>query len=230
MKGIQVIIIDDEPLAISLLSSYVEKHPMIELKQSFTDPINAFQYLQNFSCDLLLLDIQMPGLSGVQLMKLLPSEIPVIITTAFPEYALDGFELNAIDYLLKPISFERFSRGIERYIARNSAAEETTKADFIFVKSGHRLHRIILNDILWLEGMRDYVAIHLISQKRILTLQTMKSFEDTLPNSDFIRIHKSYLVSISKIDLIEKNTVCINHKILPVSETYRTTLIPRLKP
>jgi len=229
MKVLEVVIVDDEPLAVILLSDYVEKHPQLKLKQSFKDPIVALQYLQTSSCDLLFLDIQMPGLTGVQLMRILPADIPVIITTAFPEFALDGFEQNAIDYLLKPISFERFNRGVEKYLTRMSAPEEIKKADFIFVKSGHRIQKVMLSDILWFEGMRDYVAIHTSGKKRILTLQKMKSFEDTLPPTEFVRIHKSYLISISKIDFIEKNAVRINHNSLPVSETYRSAFLMRLK-
>ena len=224
-KLIRCVVVDDEPLAVQLISEYVNKTPELELAATFSNPLDALKWLQNNSADLLFLDVQMNELTGVQLMKILGGNIHVILVTAYPEYAVDGFEYNALDYLLKPVSFDRFLVAIRKYHAVHQktasiASPRTDEESHLFVKTEYKILRIPYDDILYLQGLRDYVAIH-TKEKKILTLQSLRSFEDTLPTERFVRIHRSYIISLKQINYVERNRVYLGKTPLPISDSYR---------
>lgn len=226
---IKCILVEDEPLARSLMQNHVEKVPYLELAGSFADPVKAIEFMRGNTVDLMFSDIQMPGITGISLLKILQNPPLVIFTTAYSEYALEGYELNVVDYLIKPISFERFLKSVEKVAQRLSGnkavplpAEEQGE-DYIFVKDGTRYVRIDLSDILYIEGLKDYVAIH-IPGKKVVSLQTMKSLEAVLPRNRFIRIHNSYIVAIPAIDALDKEKVQIGNIFLPVSDSYKKGL------
>lgn len=231
------LIIDDEPLAIRLLSDYVAKTDGLTLLQSFTDPIQALRFAEQQRPDLIFLDIQMPELTGIQFMKIANGKYPIILTTAYDQYALDSYEFDVIDYLLKPFSLERFTTAADKAIRRLSpthVAEQrkpqtgtAMAADYIFVKSDYKTLKIDLTDIYFLEGLGDYVAIHL-EDRKILTLENMKHFEAILPGQHFIRVHKSFLVAINKINFIERNRIVIKDRRLPIGATYKDAFWERI--
>jgi two-component system, LytTR family, response regulator len=227
---IRCIILDDEPLAVRLLKDYVSKTPGLELLSAGSDVFTALELAQAAKADLILLDIQMPELTGIQFMKILKGKCRVILTTAYEEYALQGFEHDVVDYLLKPISFERFMIAIDKAKERvqRPAITESVAHDFIFIKSEYRMQKIGLQDILFLEALRDYVAVH-TKEGKIMTLQSMRSLEDVLPASRFTRVHKSYIVSLDKINHIEKSKVVIGKEYIPIGETYRENFLKQLK-
>ncbi len=232
--SISCIIVEDEPLARNLLEQYIQKVSYLHLVQSFSNPLTAIDFLRENKVDLLFLDIQMPEITGVNLLKILPQQKPLVIfTTAYSEYALEGYELDVVDYLLKPITLERFLKAVEKIAQRlaplkkNSGEEKQEKAieteitpNFVFVKDGTKLIKIRLQDILYIEGLKDYVIIHTPHQK-VVSLQRMKNLEEQLPNSQFIRVHNSYIISLEAIDAIEKEKVQIGKVFIPVSDTYR---------
>jgi two-component system LytT family response regulator len=218
------IAIDDEPLAIEKIVSFVGRFPFLTLKATFDNAVDSLKYLSENKIDLIFLDIQMEIMTGLDLLVALPEKPQVILTTAYSQYALKGYELEVIDYLLKPYSFERFAQAVNKAVKRISEKTFQTEPalDFIFVKTDYRLLKVMLNDILFIEGMRDYRCIHTPAAK-ILTQQTFGSFEEQLPSSQFVRIHKSYMVSLSKIDSVEKHRVKIGKELIPVSESYRVS-------
>ena len=219
---IKCIIVDDEPLAINLLSSYTEKIPLLELKSTFDNPVEAITYLQKEEVDLIFLDVQMPELNGVQVAKILPKNCRVIFTTAYPNYALEGFELNALDYLLKPISFERFVHAVNRFETKPNSLQQhvgSKTKDSFFVKTEYRLQQVNFHDILYIKGLGDYSSI-ITYEGKVLTLENMKSLENRLPKEEFIRVHKSYIIPVSKIKFIEKNRIHINGELIPIGQTY----------
>lgn len=221
--SISCIIVEDEPLARQLMQSHVVKTPELKLMASFSDPVEAIAYLRENPVDLLFSDIQMPGITGIALLKILKKPPLVVFTTAYSEYALEGYELDVVDYLIKPIPFGRFLKSVEKVASRLSNSLQSEKDDFIFVKDGTKYVRVNLDDILYIESLKDYVALHLPDRK-ILSLQTMKSLESTLPASRFVRIHNSYIVAIPALHSIEKEKVLIGNQYLPVSETYKKAL------
>jgi DNA-binding LytR/AlgR family response regulator len=195
-----------------------------------SDVFAALQLAQNGSADLIFLDIQMPELTGIQFMKVLNGKCKVILTTAYEEYALQAFDHDVVDYLLKPFSLERLMMAVQKArerISQRKAETEAPKPDYLFVKSEYRIIKIELNEILYLESQRDYVAIHTTTGK-ILTLQSLKSFEDALEGKNFLRIHKSYIIAIDKISAIERKRVVIQGTYLPVGETYLETFWKRV--
>ena len=214
------ITIDDEPLALEKINGFVEQIPQLKLEASFGNARDALNYLAGHPVDILYLDIQMEYLTGLDLLAALPEKPQVILTTAYSEYALKGYELEVTDYILKPYSFERFARATNVAIKRLEERTSIPSAEFIFVKTDYRLVKIRLNDILFIEGMRDFRCIVTTSGK-ILTQQTFGSFEEQLPPTTFTRIHKSYMIAISKIELIEKHRIKIGSQLLPISESYR---------
>ncbi|GAB5551673.1 MAG: LytTR family DNA-binding domain-containing protein [Saprospiraceae bacterium] len=230
--NVQCLLIDDEPLALQLLGDYIEKTEGLSLLGAFSDPIQALQFTYTNSPDLIFLDIQMPELTGIQLLKIFQQKHPVILTTAYQQYAMDGYEHDVIDYLLKPISYDRFLVAIQKFQQRKSTALEapvaTTSKDHIFVKSEYRVLRINLSDILFLEGLGDYVAIH-TAKGKILTLENMKHFAAVLPLRQFMRVHKSYIIAFSKIDFIERNRVVIKTQRIPISDTYKKDFWQQIK-
>ncbi len=222
------LIVEDEPLARNLMTEYVRKIPYLNLIEACSSPLAAIEILRKQSVDLLFLDIQMPEITGISLLKALQKKPMVILTTAYSEYALEGYELDVIDYLLKPITFERFLRAVEKASQRTSVptttVSENKPADvaqpFIFVKDGTKLVKIRWDDILYVEGLKDYVTIH-TKQQKIVSLQRIKSLEEQLPSDKFIRIHHSYIIAISAIDVIHKGEVQIGTAQIPISDTYR---------
>ena len=222
-------ILDDEPLAIKLLSGYVAKTPVLELTLATTDPFKALATVQSGEVDLILLDIQMPELTGIQFMKIIENKCGVIITTASKDYALQGFEFDVIDYLLKPISFEKFHAAMQKATQRlNTQLPPKDYNHYLFVKSEHRLIKVNFDEIFYFESFRDYITIHTTSDK-IMTLQSLRSFEETLPSDKFLRIHKSHLIAIDKISAIENNRILINNTFLPIGEVYRDQVFTKLQ-
>lgn len=232
MTPYSCIIVEDEPLARNLLSAYISKVPRLELRQSFSNALDALEYLRENPVDVLFSDIQMPEVTGITLLKLLKTKPLIFLTTAYSEYALEGYELEVYDYLLKPISFERFLKAVEKGIARldgnvsqpiSTIIQEVQSApnqDYIFVKDGTKLVKINLSDILYIEGLKDYVCIY-TPQKKIISLQTMKSLEASLPSDRFVRVHNSFIIAFSAIEEIEKDRLVINKSTIPISDTYK---------
>jgi len=225
MNKIKCIIVDDEPLAISLLEHYVEKTPFLELVFSTENPILALEYLQKNDSDLIFLDIQMPELTGINFMKIVGSDQKYILTTAYSEYALEGYEHNVVDYLLKPISFERFQKSVLKVQERFSFPQEENT--HFFVKSSGQRHRIGFNEILYLESIKDYVNIR-TENDEFIVLDTLKSMESQL-SERFVRIHKSFIVNLDKIKSIGAKKVILPEYEIPIGESYRAGLLDKLK-
>lgn len=232
---IRCLVVDDEPLALNILEDYIAKMPFLQLVKATTNPIEALTLVQSGEADLVFLDVQMPELTGIQFLKIANGKAKVILTTAYPQYALEGYELDVVDYLLKPIAFDRFYKAVQKAQGIiNPAAAAITPApaavpvqqqpdflsDFIFVKTEHKIQKLYLHDILFIEGLKDYISIF-TTNERIITLQNMKKMEDALPEKHFIRVHRSYIVSLDKIDSIERSRIFIGDKIIPVGDTYR---------
>lgn len=282
MNTISCIVVDDEPLAVRLMESYVAKTPFLSLKGSFTSGTAAYSFLQDNPVDLLFCDIQMPNLSGMDLSRMLPERTRIIFTTAFSEYAVEGFKVRALDYLLKPISYEDFLSAAmkakeyleliddkslrqaqrpsglvtepavstlvtEPAVRRGSPTTEVTepavstsvtepvevteqrKIKSIFVKTEYRLQQIDLDRITYIEGLKDYVKIHLNNGTApILSLMHLKALEDTLPKEDFVRVHKSFIVRLAAIEAIERNHILIGPSRIPIGDTYQTALYQAL--
>ena len=279
MNTISCIVIDDEPLAVQLMESYVRKTPFLELKGSFTNGKEAFAFLQDNPVELMFCDIQMPDLSGIDLSKMIPEETKVIFTTAFSQYAIEGFKVHALDYLLKPISYDDFlasakhalktlttdisgqPSGPGRVHPRFAAAEyglspeaapeaslrlageqgplrhdpvadrqDDRNIRSIFVKTEYRLQQIDLDNITFIEGFKDYVKIHLADgSDPILSLMRMKNLEEQLPSDRFIRVQKSYIVQLSRIEAIERSHIIIGKDSIPIGETYQENLFKALE-
>lgn len=271
MDTIKCIVVDDEPLAARLMESYVRKTPFLSLEGTFTGGAAAFDFLRGHDADLLFCDIQMPGLNGMELSRMLPERTRIIFTTAFSDYAVEGFRVRALDYLLKPVSYEDFLGAAlkardyfdltERAarvadfpaaVAANPAAESAVSAvragaaaveqpvsaggaaapqnpRSIFVKTEYRLQQIELDRITYIEGLKDYVKIHLDGGvPPVLSLMRLKSLEDSLPQSSFVRVHKSYIVRLSRIDAIERNHIIIGADRIPIGESYQPSLFRTL--
>ena len=232
---LKCIIIDDEPLAVKLLADYATKTEGIEAVAQFTNPITAIQALEEHQPDFIFLDVQMPELSGIQFAKIVKGKYPVILTTAYEQYALQGYELDVVDYLLKPISLERFQQAVLKLQERQASPAVSTSSpvvsakNYIFVKSGYKTIRIDLADILYLEGLSDYVRIQ-TTEESILTLDTMKHLVKELPGDRFMRVHRSYIVALDKIEFIERNRIIIQEKYIPISATYQEEFWQRIKP
>jgi two-component system, LytTR family, response regulator len=225
---VNCLIIDDEPWALDLLEDFIRKVPFLNLVARCEGPVAAFPYFENSAIDLILLDIRMPDLSGTQFLKTLKKKPAVIFVTAHNEFAVEGFELDAIDYLLKPVPFDRFMAAVNKayeYISIRKARPLQKKDDFLFIKTSHKIQKIFYSDILYLEGLKDYTRIHLVdSKKPFVTLQSLKYFESRLPQDDFIRIHRSYIISLRKVDTVSRKAVLLGATELPCSEHYRNVL------
>lgn len=217
---INCLIIEDEPLAMERLKSFVLKVPFLNLMACFDNAIEAISFIKANKTDLLFLDIQMDGFTGIQLLESLQRRPEVIITTAFDQYALKGFDLNVTDYLLKPFTFDRFMQAVTKVYDRLITTETQTEKAILFVKTEYRLEKINLSDILYIEGMRDYRCIHL-TDKNVMTLQTFTELEQQLPTAKFCRVHKSFIVAIEKIESIERDRIKIRGELIPVSETFK---------
>ena len=228
----KVLIIDDEPLAQDVIETYIEMMPEIELVKKCTNAIEANAALKEYDIDLIFLDIQMPKITGLEFLKSLSNPPLVIFTTAYAEHALEGFELNAVDYLLKPISLDRFMKAVNKAseLFKQSEQKEAyaDEDDFVFIKADKKLMKLAYKDILYIEGLKDYVIIRK-NKGRIITLQTMKSLEAKLPSHLFKRVHRSYIVNLSQIDAINANMVELQEngqtKTLPIGKNYKDGLL-----
>ncbi len=225
--NINCIIIEDEPLAQERLRNYIQRLGFVHVVAAFSNGIDALVFLKSNKIDLVFLDINIEELSGIQLLEAAGIKTEVIITTAYDEYALKGFELNVTDYLLKPYSFERFMAAVDRVKNNLLKKEPAAEKKFIFIKTEYRLEKLLFSDVVYIEGMRDYRKIHAIN-RQIMTLQTFKELEIEIPGNIICRIHKSYMVAIDKIDSIEKDGVRMKNIIIPVSDTYRKSFFKLL--
>ncbi|MEO6520689.1 MAG: LytTR family DNA-binding domain-containing protein [Mucilaginibacter sp.] len=224
---INCVIIEDEPLAMERLKSYVLQVKYLNLVQCIDNAFDAISLIKTEKIDLLLLDIQMDGFTGVQLLESLTKRPEVIITTAFDQYALKGFELNVSDYLLKPFTFERFLQAIGKVYDKLNLQNQTETRNYIFIKTEYRLEKVQLQDILFIEGMRDYRSI-VTTEKRIMTLQTFGELEQELPAKQFCRVHKSYIVALGKIETIERDRIRIGEELIPISDTFKADFYKRI--
>ena len=225
-------IVDDEPLALDLLETYVEKTPFLQIKGKYASAVEAMKGLQEQPVDLLFLDIQMPELDGLEFSHMVIPETRIIFTTAFEQYALDSYRVNALDYLLKPISYRDFleasNKALQWFELKNAADGTVDSAEddeYMYVKSEYKLIQISLKDILYIEGLKDYVKIYVETEARpIMSLMSLKSLEERLPTSRFLRVHRSYIVQKSKIRLIDRGRIVFGTEYIPISDSYKQDL------
>ena len=221
-------IIDDEPLAAGLLKSYAEKTPFLHLIGTYGSAIEAMKELRKNHAQLLFLDIQMPELSGIEFAKVLPPETRIIFTTAFQQYAIEGYKVSALDYLLKPISYDEFLKAANKALDwfTVSQKQQTYATDrFMFVKSDYKLVRVALDDILFIEGLKDYVRIYLADGQRIMSLMNMKKLEDYLPHPEFLRTHRSFIVHMAKAGSVDRLRIVFGDQYIPISESYKEDVL-----
>ncbi len=229
--NISCIIIDDEPLARKGLKEYIADVDFLDLIGDFENPLKATDTISSGEVQLLFLDIQMPKITGLDFFKTLQNAPPVIFTTAYPQYALEGFEVNALDYLVKPVSFERFLKAAlkakDYYEVREKNKKETDTAEYFFIKADNKLVKILFDDVLYIEALQNYVLIHTVT-KKYMTYLTFKSVEDYLPSDKFLKVHKSYIVAASKIESIDGNDIRIGQQHIPVSRNQKDEVMDRL--
>lgn len=224
---ISCIAIDDEPLALKQMVNYIKKTPFLKCEGSFDNAFAATDFLQNTMVDLMFVDINMPDLNGLDFVKSLSNPPKIIFTTAYSEYALEGFKVDAVDYLLKPISYPDFLKAANKAqswfnVQSADSAKIKTDEEFLLIKSEHKILRINLADIKYIEGMREYVRIHLIGQKPVMSLLSMKKVEESLPEARFMRVHRSYIVNLNRITTIERFRIVFDEKVyIPVGEQYK---------
>ncbi len=223
---INCIAIDDEPLALKQMVNYIQKTPFLSLQGQFESALKALSILENQKIDLIFIDINMPDLSGMDFVKSLSKPPGIIFTTAYSEYAIEGFKVDAIDYLLKPIAYSDFLRAAEkakdRMQPKEKSAQINSDDEFLFIKSEHKILRIKLQDIKYIEGMREYVRIHLDTQAPIMSLMSMKKLESFLPEDSFMRVHRSFIVNLEKINTVERSRIVFDKNIyIPISDQYK---------
>lgn len=225
------IIVDDEPPATRILENYIGKVSFLENVGVFNDSLKALEFLNSQSVDVIFLDIQMPQLTGLQLSKIISKDIKVIFTTAYPDFALEGFELNAIDYLLKPIAFERFYQAVSKLNSELKAeVSNPSTNEFIFIKTDgkNKFQKLFLDEILYLESLQNYVCVHTLKQQ-IITHSSLKNVIESLPQKDFIQIHKSFVVALKQIESTDSFSVFINAKELPIGATFKDVFFKRIE-
>jgi DNA-binding LytR/AlgR family response regulator len=233
-KIVNCIIVDDEPIAREILDTHLQKVDFVNVLKTCKNAVEAFNAIGSEQVDLIFLDINMPDISGLSFAKSINKNIKIIFTTAYREYAVDGFDLQAVDYLLKPISFERLLKAIDKFTDENttvkldSTPELQEKNDFIFVRSDRKMIKINFSEINYIESLSDYIKIHL-SDKTIVTRETISNIETKLPTSDFLRTHRSFIVSISKIESFTNELLEVNKKAIPISRTYKTEVLNKLE-
>ncbi|WP_452226855.1 LytR/AlgR family response regulator transcription factor [Lacinutrix cladophorae] len=234
MSNIKItcVVVDDEPMALNLVESYVEKTPFLVLKKKCSSAIEAMEFIKTEPVDVLFLDIQMPDLTGIEFSKMLPKETRVIFTTAFDQYALEGFKVEALDYLLKPFDYAEFLAAANKantwfeLVKGKQKSIVSEEKEFLFVKSEYKQLRIKLADVLYFEGLKDYIKIWLKDNpKPILTLLSLKSLEAELPDTQFMRVHRSFIVALKNIDVIERSQIIINQQRITVSEQYKSKFL-----
>jgi DNA-binding LytR/AlgR family response regulator len=224
---LKTIAIDDEPLALRLVSDYVSKTPFLELVGSFENPLDAIDFLSTQTVDLIFVDIQMPDLTGIEFIRTLNEPPKVVFTTAYEKYAIEGFKLNAIDYLLKPFSYEEFLKAAGKArkqveLEANSLPSIEANSQFLFLKSEYKIRRINFNDILYIEGLKDYIKVYTTGDdKPVLSLNSIKALEQKLPGEKFMRVHRSFIVNLDKIDTIERSRIIFGKVYIPVSDQYK---------
>jgi len=226
MNKMRCIIVDDEPVARKILEEFVEQVPFLECVGQFENAVKAEDFLKNNKADIIFLDIEMPKRNGIQYLRRATVRPLVILTTAFPEYALEGYEWDIIDYLLKPIAFTRFQKAVQKardYVRLKEAAPGASPS-YLFIRSEKRIEKVELQDILYIESTGNYVFLH-TETKKIMAYLTLKGIESQLPPADFVKVHQSFLVSFSKIDAIEGSTIKIKGKTVPISRNYRDTVM-----
>ena len=221
---LKCVIVDDEPIALEILTSYIDKTSQLELIKSCKNASETLVFMQENTADLYFLDINMPEITGLSLAKIIDKKAKVIFTTAYREYAVDGFNLQAVDYLLKPISYDRFLQAIQKIIPSKTAEN---KVDFMFVRSERKMVKINFDTILYIESLSDYVKI-ITPQKTIVTRENISSLEEKLAYDNFIRIHRSYIVSISKMTSYTNEFIEIENKALPISRSYKESVLQKL--
>ena len=228
---LKCIAIDDEELALELLEDNIRNVPFLKLEAKFNSPLKAMKYLQEENIDLVFIDIQMPGLTGLQFIKSFPQKCMYILITAYEKYALEGYNLNVVDYLLKPVAIDRFiqacNKALELYTLKNKsiASTEATNATYFFINADYSLIKINFVDVVWIEGLKDYIKINLKStMKSVVARMSMKAIEEQLPSSMFLRIHKSYIVSKEYITSLKKSSIFIDNIELPVGDTYKDSI------
>jgi len=225
------IIVDDEPPATRILENYIGKVSFLEKAGVFNDALKALEFLNTQTVDVIFLDIQMPQLTGLQLSRIISKDIKVIFTTAYPDFALEGFELNAVDYLLKPIAFERFYQAVSKLNTeqKSEAVKNNSSSDFIFIKTDgkNKFQKLFLDEILYVESLQNYVCIHTLKQQ-IITHSSLKNVIESLPEKDFIQIHKSFVVALKQIESTDSFSVFINTKELPIGATYKDAFFDRI--
>ena len=226
MTTLRCCVIDDEPLAQQLIASYVEKTPFMQLVGSFSSAQDAVKTLLEEHIDIVFLDIQIPQLNGLELAKIIPPSCRIIFTTAYDRYALEGYKVNALDYLLKPINYEEFIAAANKALhwaeLNRQANEVADRKEYIIVKSEYKLVQIPISSILYIEGLKDYVKIYTDADSRcIMTLMNMRTLEHNLPSSQFLRVHRSYIVNTSKIKIIERNRIVFGTTYIPISDSYK---------
>ncbi|WP_289665769.1 LytR/AlgR family response regulator transcription factor [Flavobacterium panacagri] len=226
------IIVDDEPPATRILENYIGKVNFLEKAGVFNDSLKALEFLNKESVDVIFLDIQMPQLTGLQLSRIISKNIKIIFTTAYPDFALEGFELNAVDYLLKPISFERFYQAVSKLNSepKIEISNQSNLPDFLFVKTDgkNKFQKVFLTDILYVESLQNYVCIH-TSKQQIITHSSLKNVIESLPDNEFIQIHKSYVVSLKHIESTDNFSVFINGKELPIGATFKDAFFDKIE-
>ncbi len=230
---INCIAIDDEPLALTKIEGFIEKIPGLRLVRKFDNAVEAIGWIKENNADLIFLDIHMEQLTGIQFIEVTGTTARIIITSAYDQYAIKGFELNVTDYLLKPFSFQRFAQAVNKvmdyYTQKHEIANNLSGDDSsVFVKTEYRLERIDLDDILYVEGMKDYLRI-ICTNKKIMTLQSFSKIEDSLPANKFCRVHKSFIVAINKIKTVERGVIVIADRRIPVSYTYKENFFSKIR-
>jgi two-component system LytT family response regulator len=235
VKTVNCIIVDDEPVAREILENHLGKIDHINIVSSCRNALEAFKAINSHPVDLVFLDINMPDISGLSFAKSMSKDLKIIFTTAYRDYAVDGFDLKAVDYLLKPISFERLLQGINKYFEEISAVGprysgeiELEKDDSIFVRSDRKMVKVCFSDILFIESLSDYIRIHLEGNKTVTTRETLSNIEARLPQNDFIRTHRSFVVSMQKIESFTSETIGIGRHEIPISRSYRDEVVKRL--
>lgn len=230
MQNLKCLIVDDEPPAIRLLESYIDKVTFLDCVATTTNPLEALAIIDRDEVDLVFLDIQMPELTGIQISKLISGQTKIIFTTAYPQFAIESYNLNAVDYLLKPFEFERFYQAVLKVKDEEKPKQLPQNDAFIFIKTDgkNNFEKVYIKDICYIEGLKNYVAIHLID-RQIITYNTLKHIEDYLPQENFIKIHKSYIVSLYHIDKTDSLSVYIKKECLPIGDTYKQSFFDRIK-
>lgn len=233
---ITTVIIDDEPLAVDIIKNYCESVDFIDLLATFTNPLEGMKFINNNKVDLLFLDIEMPLLTGLEIIDTFKARPNIIFTTAYPQFAIEGFEVDAIDYLVKPVPYKRFLKAVNKLDPKTFATPHTPTTAvvqnpyrFLFVKSDYESVKIVIDDIKYIEGLKDYLKIHLADSRYVLTLSNFKNLMEKLPVENFIRIHNSYAVNLKYVEAIQRNKIIIDKQRLPISETYKNSFLQKIK-